>query len=646
VLLACVFLMGFCAGRSSKNSLAKVEPQRQMPDERTRATYDKVPLLSEKSVTQALDGASEAPMMAAHKSQRAGSIMTMMQMTELGKQFQQFSKVNTLPAEFADKGIEMTWPFLSEFARHIIEDFIVGSLNIALPDSLGCTVVVGESTDIGKITPQFSDIIAIPVEKHTHSAGKVKNIRIQANIVYAGDAQISLDFKLMQRTHVMSLFGALGLASKKESHLTTVSVGVDDIEVRGVVVIEFVNLTGVPPFFGGLRIYFANMPTIDFSLTGSFGAVLNMSWVKSMILDAAEGVFGGCFVLPNQLVVPVDSTLDPWMFIASRPDGYLGLTVLEIIGMSQDVTAKVTMELGCERKETIAVPGKSGSYHWKEGNETYGLVQDVYAQWIGIKIIQEESSVLFGKWQGAELGRCAVDVSELLRTASRWNWTCWLCFSKADSNNPTGWPVLRKLGVEPDEGVSMRLKVEWRPTVPSREMSADKIGREYKNLCMIGIDKMTNVPFDEDPARKYWVNIELQDKDEVLKEESCRRPAISTYTPLPEAYFEHPLTFEVKEPRGMTVKLTLRTLLKGGSEEILGTTTFTCLPEIDREVYHNVVQAEFPLEDATKSAPKIRTVMRLWAIGPKVRSYVSRGSMLWSDENLGTLNTPSAPDSP
>lgn len=547
---------------------------------------------------------------------------------ELGSEFVQYAKVVQMPTEFADKGIKLFWPFATDFAMHILKDVILPGVREQVPRSLGCEIEVDESTDIGQITPCFTQLLAVPITKNTNTYGQVKNLRILASFTYNGEAKVSLNFKMLKNSKLGSALGSV----------TQARIGIKGVKVNGLAVVELVNLSSVPPFFGGLRLYFANPPCIDFDIDGHFSHVLNLSYVKSMILSVVQDVLGTVMVMPNQFVIPVDRSLDVWRFAAGRPDGLLTIQVIAVSGAT-NVGAKVGVALGGEKYQTSEVRGVKGqSITQISGHDEFTfLVGDMYSQCLLLTFTKLENSSLLGfSHAGEVLEQCDVLVSDLLKGASGFFWEAWCNFSDASADGVNGRPMLKTISPTSNEKVCVKLRVKWQKTqqhslcVSSSTTTSRQVDQE-RYLLLVGVDTLYDVPKEETTSRKYWVTVTKRAGTDDPEDAEASEPVCEKRTGKYSAHctdkvcWQNPLVFYVTFPASATITLRVQSAI-GSAIETIGTVKKVAAPDLEQGVFTRNYEE---ILSTGNSEMRLAFVTRLWAVGPQENKYSSASSAIW-----------------
>eukprot|EP00168_Porphyra_purpurea_P007638 TRINITY_DN1958_c0_g1_i2.p1 TRINITY_DN1958_c0_g1~~TRINITY_DN1958_c0_g1_i2.p1 ORF type:complete len:343 (-),score=97.16 TRINITY_DN1958_c0_g1_i2:99-989(-) len=182
-------------------------------------------------------------------------------------------------AEWMNQIIAQLWPFISAFIETTLKRDVEPLVNAQVPDWLGSIAFGTVSLGATPLRIEGLDVIA------TGPAGT----RLEADVYYDGDAQVSID--------VVTKF------------LGTLSLGVQSIKLDGSIQFVMNPLVPVLPLMAATQLAFINRPTIAMDLTG-LADVDRAASIKAIISNTIVDVLSGLLVLPNRVAAKVDPAAD------------------------------------------------------------------------------------------------------------------------------------------------------------------------------------------------------------------------------------------------------------------------------------------------------------------------------------------------
>lgn len=575
-----------------------------------------------------------------------------------------------MPQEFVNKALFLAWPIISEFILDELHEHLEPALQQSMPHVMG-TVSLDESSHMGVVTPEINRMECIPQTIDSFAFGEVKIMRCIMNIAYSGDCRFSLTTDmtghLLGKVKDMASQVLKTITNKASTQGEKLNVGVEDMVLNGECVVEFFHLMPAPPFVAGVQVYFANAPQIDFEIIGDMGKILHTPFIKHRMLLEVEKQFGERFVLPNRMCMQLkkDKMQSIWPLKTPLPFGTLRIAVLQVHGIKESLPVYVSLEFGCTTKHTSTQKGGK-NMAWDRAQSTFDfVVSDEVTQGLRVAIYQEESSSLWGHWRGNCFGCGCIVMSRLLKQADDFKWTCWLNFSQvesADDSSHAGWPVLKHVSPEPDSGVCIQVELEFHPLCSDSARAKElyegsftgdlwgwkRVGHQRDVLChlLIGIHSLHDLPFEDDPDRRFWVSVKKSgdnDKLEPTKEILTRKVRAAKHEGELQVRWVQPMHFKLHVPHLTTIIVEVKSKLKqkhqhmpgvshfspskakaaGDGDETLDTLTWKVAPLLLLDKLESNFDADLGgLGGCLKSC-----MMKAWVVGPK-GSYSEHSS--WS----------------
>ncbi|GAB0497184.1 hypothetical protein MMPV_008508 [Pyropia vietnamensis] len=236
-------------------------------------------------------------------------------------------------AEWLNTALAGVWPFMAAYGSRVLATQGQAALSAALPAWLG-TLTVAE-VSLGAIPPRVGGVVVVPdapaagaarppAETQADSGGDpgattcgvdgrvddapaaARGVTVEADLVYAGDAVVSIDLNT-------PLTGCLRL-------------GVRHLSLSGRLLLTACPLLPVLPLAGACSAAFVMPPVVGFDLTG-WADVDRLPWVRSALTAAVRNVLGGIVVLPARLGARLDPSVD-FFATYTPPIGILTFTLV------------------------------------------------------------------------------------------------------------------------------------------------------------------------------------------------------------------------------------------------------------------------------------------------------------------------------
>jgi len=222
-------------------------------------------------------------------------------------------------AEWMNQIVAQLWPFISTFIETTLKRDVEPLVNAQVPDWLGSIAFGTVSLGATPLRIEGLDVIA------TGPAGT----RLEADVYYDGDAQVSIDV-------VTNLIG-------------TLSLGVQHVKLAGSIQFVMNPLVPVLPLMAATQLAFINRPTIAMDLTG-LADVDRAASIKAIISNTIVDVLSGLLVLPNRVAAKVDPAAD--YFAVRAPRGRARLRVVADAQRTGDCALRLRMRCG-NRFDTV-----------------------------------------------------------------------------------------------------------------------------------------------------------------------------------------------------------------------------------------------------------------------------------------------------
>lgn len=203
--------------------------------------------------------------------------------------------------EFLNGMMELVWPYASQYAAKVMADIVEPALTMALGQFGHLILFDRDNFSLGERTCKFNDVL-ISKRKQVAHEGTIENIVMRTDLEWDGDLSVSMKFS---------------------SH----SVGLNQISIRGQLVVEYVALIPKPPMCEGVRLYFLNTPQVDVQFAGAMTTMLNQRIIRHRIMEVVLDQASKKLVAPNCFSLRMVPEVDIFRIKSPHPIGILFFTV-------------------------------------------------------------------------------------------------------------------------------------------------------------------------------------------------------------------------------------------------------------------------------------------------------------------------------
>lgn len=219
-------------------------------------------------------------------------------------------------ASWINKILLQAWPFFGVYMDKLLKESIQKSLQESSPH---LKTFKFTKVHFGQRAPTITGI-----RVYTHEVDK-REVILDLNIVYTGDLTIHADVK-------------------------SLSVGLKDLQLQGMLRVILDPLIGQAPLVGGVTMFFIRRPTLHINWTGVTN-LLDSPAFRPFSETAILDVIASLMVLPNRLCFPLVDQVNMDQMRFPLPRGVVRVHVLE----ANDLVAMDTVMMGL-------VKGKSDPY--------------------------------------------------------------------------------------------------------------------------------------------------------------------------------------------------------------------------------------------------------------------------------------------
>lgn len=385
-------------------------------------------------------------------------------------------------AEGMNEILTHLWPRISAYASEAIVTEVQPALLAVLPSALQGIRFDQEKCHLGDSPLEFRTIY-INKETQQTARGVQENLVVQARVEWFSDLSVYL-----------SLAGA--------------GVGIQGLSFKGVLMLKLVGLMDRPPFFEGVRVYFNNLPEIDFVFQGAAQSLLNFSLMRHKLLDLIKAQLSDLMVVPNRLGYSIAPGTDIFEIKSPPAQGVLKLTVWsakDILAMDKNLISKDSSD----PYVTIAC----GAYRFRSPTKFCTLtptfawsclipIADKDHQRLHLEMFDEDLMS-----QDDFLGKRSFPTSTLIGWSAKKKTTC----SLLDEDGQRG------------KNGTFVMSAEWMPLL----LSATGEDRDKAGLVFAGVYSASQLPDRGDNAQ-YWILVRcsgvLPDFDQKPREtDKCER---------------------------------------------------------------------------------------------------------------------------
>ncbi|PAV87276.1 hypothetical protein WR25_01388 isoform B [Diploscapter pachys] len=421
-------------------------------------------------------------------------IMTMMHELPAWVQFPDTERV-----EWINKVIAQLWPYISEYGRTFMTDFIIPQVKAQMPAPFKNFKFT--KMDMGDIPCRVGGI-----KVYTTNVGRDRII-IDMDIAYAGDADFSV-----------SCCGFSG--------------GMNNIQFSGKLRCVCKPLIPMPPMIGGVSGSFLEMPKFDFNLTG-MGEFVELPGLMNAIRSVIDSQVAAMAVLPNEIVVPLAPNVDVTQLYFPEPDGVVRIKIIEAKNLeNKDISfirkgksdPYAEIQVGSQFLKTRTIDNDLNPI-WNEYFEA--VVDQADGQKLRIEVFDEDQG------KDEELGRLCIDLKDIQQEQVVDNWYPLEGCKHGDLHVKTTW---MNLSSNPEDLRLEEKDVEWMQTNTPM----------HPALLMVYIDSVSDLPY---PKSRLEPSPFMEVK---LGKEAQRTPVkVKTVNPL----FQSKFLFFVRHPEGQDLSI-------------------------------------------------------------------------------------------
>lgn len=188
------------------------------------------------------------------------------------------------------------WPRIDTHVQNMIKNDIEPSINASLPGMLQGKVHF-DRVSMGKSSPSFGPLVVHKIDDADET------IEMNMGIKFESDLDIHIN--------------AVG-----------VKIGLTKFTFKGDMVIKMSPRMNTPPFFGGMQVFFPNMPDISIAFEGA-ARMANMPGLRGAIRNSIDAAIGGICVLPRRIAIDMDEedSIDITDLSFPEPDCVLRFTL-------------------------------------------------------------------------------------------------------------------------------------------------------------------------------------------------------------------------------------------------------------------------------------------------------------------------------
>jgi Ca2+-dependent lipid-binding protein len=401
--------------------------------------------------------------------------------------------------EWVNKVIQQLWPYIGEYAKTFMIEFIEPQVRAQMPSPFKSFKFT--HIDMGDLPCRVGGL-----KVYTKNVGRDR-ILVDMDVIYAGDAE----FKV------------------KTAGFTG---GMKDLVLTGKVRCVLMPLLPYPPMVGGISGSFIELPKIDFNLTG-MGEFVQLPGLIDAIRSVVNAQIANLCVLPNKIVVPLAPNVDITKLYFPEPDGIIRIKIMEARNLENkdiSILRKDKSDPYCEiqvgaqifRTKTI-----NNDLNPKFNEYFEAVVDQASGQTLRIDLFDEDST-----GQDEELGRLSLPLEIVRRDGVVDKW----------------------FHLEACKHGELHIKVQWF------DLSTDKtsLGKQqwddewladkpvHPAMVMVYIDTVSELPYPK-------AGLEPSPYVEVTLGRATQRTHVreKTVNPLYQSKF----TFFVKQPEGQNLHI-------------------------------------------------------------------------------------------
>lgn len=259
--------------------------------------------------------------------------------------------------EDLDKIVLMFWPHVSRMVEDLLINYLVPALHDLSPKLRSLKF---SALNLGSDRP---------------------TVRL-VDVVKAGGRDFRLTVSVDHR-----------MTSRAELSLGPAKIGIENMHVSAEVVVRFDHLLDTLPLVGGIALQLADLPTLDYKLTG-LGKVVGIPGLKGMIASAIDSVVADQLMGANQFAYAWSDSVDISALRHPMPAGMLQVTLGDGRSLASTLrlprerknrsvaATSINIRMGNEKRSLSMLnlshfADDSATFTvWNEGQRIYASVQD------------------------------------------------------------------------------------------------------------------------------------------------------------------------------------------------------------------------------------------------------------------------------
>lgn len=179
------------------------------------------------------------------------------------------------------------WPRIDTFVSNMVRNDIEPSINASLPGMFKGKVHF-DKISMGHSSPCLGPLRVHKIDDHDET------IEMHMGIKFESDLDVAIT--------------AVGI-----------QIGLTRFSFKGDLVIKMSPKMNKPPFFGGIQVFFPNMPDIGINFVGA-ARVANIPGLRGSIRSAIDSAIGGICVLPRRIAIDMNDEDDIDITDLAHPD--------------------------------------------------------------------------------------------------------------------------------------------------------------------------------------------------------------------------------------------------------------------------------------------------------------------------------------
>lgn len=320
--------------------------------------------------------------------------------------------------------INILWPNIDKYFQRILTTDVQAVMEESLPAALSGLKFDKANCSLGPKPLSFKNINVGKTSWNTYR-GPCEAVALQCEIDWDADTQIYLNFG-------------------------PTSMGVENLNFKGCLLVHLLGLIPRPPFFRGVRIVFEETPTVEVTF-GGVTSFLNLELVQAQIKQAVTACLGASIVVPNRIGFAITPDADIFNIKFPPADGLMKVTLIGATGLKaadyslwSGSTSDPFAIIRCGT-DVFQTPTRNGTVDPQWDHELMLIISDPVNQSVSVEVFDEDLMT------GADpLGKCTLPAPMLLDMAGQGEKTV---------------PLNGSEDGEPSSGSLLRLKVSWSPLI-------------------------------------------------------------------------------------------------------------------------------------------------------------------------------------